>query len=75
MCLACRNTDKLKGLSAKISASTFMTDCSKEESILHLFDHFDTNFHALQIWSYITVGVGFAEKSMRLIGLYFYRII
>jgi len=23
VCLACRNTDKLKGLSAKISASTF----------------------------------------------------
>ena len=44
VCLACRNTDKLKGLSAKISASTFKTDCSKEDSILHLFDYFDTNF-------------------------------
>ena len=44
VCLACRNTDKLKDLSAKISASTFKTDCSKEESILHLFDYFDVNF-------------------------------
>ena len=44
VCLACRNTDKLKDLSIKISATAFKTDCSREESILRLFDHFDANF-------------------------------
>ena len=67
LCLACRNTDKLKDLSAKISASTFKTDCSKEENILHLFDYL-MRILAPQIWFYITVGVGSVEKFMSLIG-------
>ena len=61
VCLACRNTDKLKGLSAKISASTFKTDCSKEENILRLFDYFDTNFGTPDLVLY-NCGVGSAEK-------------
>ena len=44
VCLACRQTNKLKDMSAEISATTFEMDCSREENIFALFDYFDTNF-------------------------------
>ena len=62
VCLACRNTDKLKGLAVKISART-LRRIARRKRVFSIYLITLIRILEFQIWSYITVEVGSAESS------------